>query len=55
VSREIRLTVNALESGVIEPGLRIVKVLSTLLAFGTAIRRIRRSPGLVRMRKKGRA
>jgi hypothetical protein len=55
ISRGIHLTVQSLEADVIEPGLKAVRVLSTLFAFGVALRRIRHPLGLLLMRKKGRA
>jgi len=55
ISRDIRFTINALETEVIEPGLKIMKVLSTLLAFTAVIRRLRHPLGPVRRRGKGRA
>jgi hypothetical protein len=55
ISRGIHLTVQSLEADVIEPGLKAVRVLSTLFALGVALRRIRHPLGLLLMRKKGRA
>jgi uncharacterized protein YoxC len=55
ISRGIHLTVQSLEADVIQPGLRIIKVLSTLLAFGAALRRIRHPLRLPLMRGRGRA
>jgi uncharacterized protein YoxC len=55
ISRGVHLTVQSLEADVIEPGLKAVKVLSTLFAFGAALRRIRHPLGRLLMRKKGRA
>jgi hypothetical protein len=55
IGKGIHLTVQSLEADVIEPGLKAVRALSTLFAFGVALRRIRHPLGLLMMRKKGRA
>ena len=55
ISRGIHHTVQTLEADVIEPGLKIIKVVSTLLAFGAVLRRIRHPLGLLLMRGKDRA
>jgi hypothetical protein len=55
ISRGIHLAVQTLEADVIEPGLKIIKVVSTLLAFGTILRRIRYPLAVRLMRGKGRA
>lgn len=55
ISRGIHLAVQSLEADVIKPGLKIIKVLSTLLAVGAALRRIRHPLGFLLMRGKGRA
>jgi uncharacterized protein YoxC len=55
ISGGIHLTVQSLEADVIEPGLKAIRYLSTLFAFGAALRRIRHPLGRLLMRKKGRA
>lgn len=55
ISRGIHLTVQSLEADVIEPGLKAVKVLSTLFAFGAVLRQIRHPLGLLLGRRKGRS
>jgi len=55
ISKGIHLTVQSLEADVIEPGLKAVKVLSTLFAFGAVLRQIRHPLGLLLGRRKGRS
>jgi hypothetical protein len=55
ISKGIHLTVQSLEADMIEPGLKAVKVLSTLFALGAVLRRIRHPLGLLLRRGKGRA
>jgi hypothetical protein len=55
ISRGIHHTVQSLEAEVIEPGLKTIKVLSTLFAFGAVLRRVRHPLGLLLRRGKGRA
>jgi hypothetical protein len=54
VSKGIHLTVQALETDVIEPSLKAVRVLSTLFALGAVLQRIRHPLGLLLRRRKGR-
>ncbi len=55
ISKGIHVAVQSLEADVIEPGLKAIKVLSALFAFGAVLRRIRHPLGLLLMRGKGRA
>ena len=55
ISRGVHLTVQSLETDVIEPGLKAVKVLSTLFAFGSVLRQFRHPLGLLLRRRKGRS
>ena len=55
ISKGIQLTVQALETDVIEPSLKAVKFLSTLFALGAVLRRIRHPLGLLLRRGKGRS
>ncbi len=50
VNESLRRTVQTLETGVIEPGQKILKVVSIRLAFNTVIRRLRRPLGPFRVR-----
>jgi uncharacterized protein YoxC len=55
VAAGFRSTVQSLESSVIEPVLKTAKGVSTLLAFGTAIRGLRHPFGSLLRRRKGRS
>ncbi len=54
ISKGIHLTAESLEADVINPGLKTIKFLSTLLAFGALLRRVRYPLGLLFLKGKGR-